>query len=242
MLHGRIPLRQSSHSRRRGEFTQTAGVMNLLILFVFAVGLGLLAAIPLGGCQVETIKRAVSGNLHAAWMVACGSASADLIYGVVALFGVAPFLEYPRVSLAFNAVGAALLWVLAYLTFQHSRHPQDLALSRVVLKSRRWAYVTGITLGLSNPPIVLSWLLGLQAARQLGLASPLTSTSKMVFLAGGTIGLGGYLTVLAAVLHRVKHVIPVHTIGRVYFWLAVMLFSLSFYFVYGVAKYFIPGV
>jgi len=216
--------------------------MNYVLLFVFALGLGLVAAIPLGGCQVETIKRAVSGHLLPAWMVACGSASADLIYGAIALFGVAPLLEAPRVAMAFNALGAVLLWVLSYLTFQHSRHPQDLALSRMVLKSRRWAYLTGLTLGLSNPPIVLSWLLGLAAATQLGLATPLTTTTKLVFLAGGTLGLGGYLSVLAAVLHRLNRVISVRTIGRIYYWLAVTLFCLSFYFVYGVTTHFSRGI
>ena len=214
--------------------------MNHLMLFVFALGLGVIAAIPLGGCQVETAKRAVGGHLHAAWMVAFGSASSDLIYGAIAMFGVAPLLEYPRVSMAFNTLGAVLLWVLAYLTYQQSRHPQNLALANPALKSRRWAYLTGFTLGFSNPPIVLSWLLGLSLARQMGLASPLTMTSKMVFLAGGTAGMGGYLSVLAFVLHRVKHFVPVHALGRVYFWLGIALFCLSFYFVYGVAKYFYP--
>ena len=216
--------------------------MNDVTLFLFALGLGIVAAIPLGGCQVETVKRAVGGLLPAALAVACGSATADLIYGVIALFGVAPFLEYPRVALAFNAFGAVLLWVLAYLTYRHSRHPQNLALANPALKSRRWAYLTGLSLGLSNPPIVLSWLLGVSLAKQMGLASPLTATTKVVFLAGGTVGLGGYLSVLAAVLYRVKHVIPVQALGRVYYWLGIALFCLSFYFVYGVVKYFNPAI
>lgn len=216
--------------------------MNLVLLFLFALGLGVVAAIPMGGCQVETIKRAVGGHLPAAWAVAWGSASSDLIYGTIALFGVAPFLEYPRVSLAFNALGVVLLWLLAYLTYRQSQHPPQVSLASPALKSRRWAYLTGLSLGLSNPPIVLSWLLGVSAARQMGLVSPLTTTSKIVFLAGGTAGLGGYLSVLAVVLHHFKRFIPVGALGRVYFWLGVALFCLSFYFVYGVAKYFNPAI
>ncbi|MCX6537883.1 MAG: LysE family transporter [Acidobacteria bacterium] len=212
------------------------------MLFLFALGLGVVAAIPPGGCQVEMAKRAVGGHLHAAWMVVCGSVTSDLIYGAIALFGVAPFLEYPRVSLAFKVVGAVLLWVLAYLTYQQSRHPQHLALANSALKSRRWAYLTGFSLGLSNLPIVLSWLLGVSLARQMGLASPLTSPSKIVFLAGVAAGLGSYLSVLAVVLHRAKHSIPVHALGRVYYWLGIALFCLSFYFLYGVVKYFNPAI
>jgi threonine/homoserine/homoserine lactone efflux protein len=217
-------------------------VMNHLTLFLFALLLGVIAAIPLGGCQVETAKRAIGGHLHAAWMVVCGAATSDLVYGAIALFGVAPFLENPRLALAFNAIGAVLLWVLAYKTYRQSQHPQDLALASPALKSRRWAYVTGISLGFSNAPLIMSWLLGISLARQVGLATPLTHTSKIVFIAGGTTGLCGYLAVLAAVLHRVKHFIPVHTLGRVYLWLGVTLFCLSFYFVYGCAKYFNPAI
>ena len=216
--------------------------MNHLMLFLFALGLGVVAAIPLGGCQVETAKRAVGGHLHAAWMVAFGSATSDLAYGAIALFGVAPLVEYPRLSMAFNALGAVLLWGLAYLTWQQARHPQGLTLANLGLKSRRWAYLTGVSLGFSNPTVVLSWLLGVSLARQMGLAPALTSTSKMVFLAGGTAGLGGYLSVLAVVLHRVKHFIPTHALRRVYLWLGTALFCLSFYFVYGIAKHFHPGV
>ncbi|MEI6668650.1 MAG: LysE family transporter [Acidobacteriota bacterium] len=211
--------------------------MNHLVVFLFALGLGVIAAIPLGGCQVETAKRAVGGHLHAAWAVACGSATSDLAYGAIALFGVAPFLENPRILKGFNALGALLLWVLAYLTYQHSRRTHDLAFANPALKSRRFAYLTGLSLGFSNPPIVLTWLLGLSMARQLGLLpTPLGSSTRAVFLAGGTLGLGGYLVVLAAALHRVKHFIPAHALGRVYFCLAIALFILSFYFVYGALK------
>jgi threonine/homoserine/homoserine lactone efflux protein len=216
--------------------------MNLLLLFLFALGLGIVAAIPLGGCQVETAKRAIGGHLPAAGMVVCGSATADLAYGAVALFGVAPLLEYPRVSLAFNVLGAVLLWVLAYLTYQQSRHAERLGLADSGMKSRRWAYLTGVSLGLSNPTIVMSWLLGVSLARQMGLAPAVTHTSKIVFLVGGTAGLGGYLVVLAVVLHRVKHFIPIRALERVYFWLGIALFVLSLYFVYGVVKHFNPGM
>jgi threonine/homoserine/homoserine lactone efflux protein len=212
--------------------------MNDVLLFLFAVGLGVLAAIPLGACQVETAKRAVSGHLPAAWAVALGSASSDLIYGAIALFGVAPLLESPRVALAFNLLGATLLWVLAYVTYTQSRHPQDLVLASPALKSRRWAYLTGLSLGFSNPPIILTWLLGLSLAGHVGLVSSLTNTTRLVFLAGGTVGLGGYLSVLAVALHRVKHFIPTHALGRVYFSLAIALFCLSFYFIYGCVRFF----
>jgi len=57
--------------------------MKNLYLFLLAVGLGFVTAIPVGG-----------------------SVSSDIMYGVIALFGVAPFLESPWVMAVFSAVGA----------------------------------------------------------------------------------------------------------------------------------------
>ena len=69
--------------------------MKNLYLFLLAVGLGFVTAIPIGGSQIEAAKRAIHGHLRAAWMVVLGSVSSDIMYGAIALFGVAPFLDVP---------------------------------------------------------------------------------------------------------------------------------------------------
>jgi len=97
--------------------------MDRLYLFLLAIGLGFLAAIPVGGSQIEAAKRAMHGHLWAAWMVILGSVSSDIMYGVIALYGIAPFLEGPRVMAIFSAVGGVVLWVLAYWTLKESKKP-----------------------------------------------------------------------------------------------------------------------
>jgi len=206
--------------------------MNNLYLFLLAVGLGFVTAIPIGGSQIEAAKRAIHGHLWAAWMVVLGSVSSDIIYGVIALFGVAPFLDVPWVMAVFSAVGAVVLWVLAYLTFRESKKPHHLRLDMNSLKSKRWAYFTGFSLAVTNPPMILTWLYGATLAKHLGLATPFTSGGKAIFIAGGALGLGAYLTGLSLVMYRLKHFIPLKVIGRVYYWLGIGLFLLSFFFVY----------
>jgi hypothetical protein len=39
------------------------------------------------------------------------------------------------------------------------------------------------------------------------------------------------------VMHRIKHFIPLKAVGRVYYWLGIALFLLSFFFVYNVARF-----
>jgi threonine/homoserine/homoserine lactone efflux protein len=186
-------------------------------------------------------KRAISGHPWAAGMVVAGSVSSDIVYGIVALFGLAPFLATPWVLASFNAVGVVVLWVLAFLTLRESRKPLDLTLERSSFSSKRWAWLTGFTLAATNPPVILSWLVGVALAQRLGLASSLTTGTKALFIAGGALGLGSYLAGLGAVLYRLKHFIPAGILGRIYYWLGIALFALSFLFAYGAIRYLRTG-
>lgn len=210
-----------------------------VLLFAFALALGLLAAVPVGGCQIEMAKRAISGHLVAAEMVVLGSVTSDVVYGVVALYGIAPVLENPGVLAAFNAGGAVILWVLAILTWRSSRHPHEIGLEGDVLRRRRWSYLTGLFVGLSNPPMILSWLFGVALARRVGLSPPAGAAWKPWFIAGGALGLGGYLAALGVVTYRVRRFFSLEALARVSAWLAVVLLLLSVIFVHGVVAYFL---
>jgi threonine/homoserine/homoserine lactone efflux protein len=208
-----------------------------LLIFLFALVLGLLAAIPVGACQIEVVKRAMAGHVFASLTVVAGSAVADSIFGTVALFGIAPALEIPGVLAVFSAAAALILWFLAYRTWLESTRPHELDLQRS-LSSRRWALATGFLLGISNPTLVLSWLFGVAIAKRVGLVPVLTYTAKVSFVAGGVLGLGGYLVATSLVTLRMRHFLSVRALGRIYWWLALTLFVLSFYFVHGVYAYF----
>ena len=211
--------------------------MDRLLLFLLAWGLGFVAAIPVGPSQIEMAKRAIRGHRLAAAMVVVGSVSSDIVYGAVALFGIAPALETPWVLASFNAVGVVVLWVLAYLTLRASGRPHDIGLEGPAFRSGRWAWVTGFSLAATNPSMILSWLLGIALAERLGLASPFPAGAKALFLAGGALGVGSYLGILGIVLHRLKHFIPLKALHRVYFWLGIALLALSLLLGYGALRY-----
>ena len=213
-----------------------------VLLFLFALLLGLVAAIPMGPCQIETVKRAINGHIRASEMVVLGSASADGLYGIVALYGVAPALEVPRVLAAFDAVAALVLWTLAWLTWRHATRPEDLSRGRVRLRSGRRAYATGVLLGLSNPPIIASWLFGVALAKRLGLVpAPFPAGAKALFIAGAVIGAAAYLTALALATHRLRHSFSPKTIGVIYRGLAAVLLGVSLYFAADVIRYVLRG-
>lgn len=208
------------------------------LLFLLAYGLGFVAAIPVGGSQIEVAKRAIGDELVAAGLVVLGSVSSDLVYGVIALFAIAPVMERPGVLAGFDVAGAALLWLLGVATLRGRHRVHPLGQARATLAGPGRAYLTGFLLAFSNPPMILSWLLGVALAKRMGLASPLPVGGRVLFIAGGVLGLGSYLGLLAVVLHRVKHFIPAAAFGKVYLWLGIALFVLSFYFIYGAVQYF----
>ncbi len=212
-----------------------------VLLFFIAYGLGFVAAIPVGGSQIEMAKRAVAGHLGAAALVVMGSVSSDIMYGAIALFGIAPFMESRWVLASFYAAGAITLWLFGWLTLKQSRTPQDLATAHPALRSRRWAYVTGFSLAVSNPQMMLSWLLGVALAKRLGVATPFPDSAKVMFIAGGALGLGSYLGVLGGVMYRIKHFVSTKALGKVYFWLGIALFLLSLYFVLALARFALTG-
>ncbi len=212
--------------------------MERLGLVLLAVGMGFLAAIPIGASQIEAAKRAIHGHLGAALMVVLGSVSSDLVYGVLAMFGLAPLLHVPAVMAVFNAVGAVVLWFLAWRTLKESRKPHEVRLEQASLRSKRWAYLTGFSLAISNPPMILTWLYGAAMARHLGLVVHFTTGLKLLFIGGGVVGLAGYLGALSLVLYRVKHFVPTKTLGKVYFGLGIGLFVLSLFFVYQALRHF----
>lgn len=214
--------------------------MNLL-LFLFSLGLGVVAAMPVGPVQIEVAKRAIAGHLRASLMVVLGGFASDTGYGTIALFGIAPVLERPGVLAAFSGGGALVLWLLAAHTWRQSQRPTELDLQASRLASRRWAFATGLLLGASNPPIILSWLFGATVAHRIGLSPFASLASKSYFVAGGSLGLAGYLSVMTVLTHRMRHFLSPGVVARIYWWLAIALLVLSLYFVHGVVVYFMPA-
>lgn len=207
--------------------------MNLVGLFLLAFTLGFVTAIPLGGSQIEVARRALGGHLRAAVIVAMGSASSDVVYGSVALFGIAPFLSRPGVVAWFYLAGGGLLLALVYYSFRQSRSLHAVDLSHPFLRRGRYSYVIGFVLAFSNPQMILTWLIGKGIAEQLGVVQAFTPGVSVLFVAAGGLGLMSYLAVLAIALGRLKHFFPIGVLRRIYFWLGFVLIGLSVLFLYG---------
>ena len=204
--------------------------MNTFLFLLFTFFLGFFAAIPIGATQIEIAKRSFNNHLRAAYMVVAGSVSSDLMYGFIALFGIAPFLKSKIVISVFGLIATLILWFLAYLTFRDAKKPNIFDLKHPMLKSKRLAFVTGFSLAVTNPMMIFWWLIGVRIIKDLGLVVDFNLDISLLFLVTGAVGLATYLSILTNVLHWAKKFISNEMIRKVYYILGSVLILLSLYF------------
>ena len=192
--------------------------------------MGFFTAIPIGATQIEIAKRSLNNHLRAAFMVVLGSVSSDIMYGFIALFGIAPFFDNRTIVAIFELNGTVILWILAFFTLRQSAQQQLLDLNRSLLKSRRLSFVTGFSLAVTNPMMIFWWLIGVQIVRDLRLVDTFTPAISLLFLFFGGLGLATYLSTLATVLHWAKKFVSNKAMQKVYLVLGVVLILLSIYF------------
>jgi threonine/homoserine/homoserine lactone efflux protein len=204
--------------------------METFLFLSFTYVLGIITAVPIGATQIEIAKRALNNHLRAAYMVAAGSVSSDVMYGAIALFGVAPFLEDRIVVAIFGLVATVILWLLAFFTLRDGKNTNMLELTHATLKSKRISFVTGFSLAVTNPMMIVWWLIGVKMIEDLGLVSRFDANASLLFLVMGGLGLASYLLTLANILHRVKNFISNSMMKKVNFGLGIVLVLLSFYF------------
>jgi hypothetical protein len=74
--------------------------MRYIIFVISAYFTGVLAAVPAGPVQLEVVRRSINGHIRSALMVVLGALIVDIFYGLIAFFGIAPYLKryhgYPQ--------------------------------------------------------------------------------------------------------------------------------------------------
>ena len=206
--------------------------METFVLATIGFVLGILASAPIGACQIEVIKRSLHNHLLSALMVVAGSATPDVLYGLIAFFGFAPFLEHKDVVAVFGLVCTVLMWILAYFTLKQSAKPHITNMDMQILKSKRVGYVTGVLLSATNPLTIFYWLIGAKIVIDIKVINRFNSYTYVVFVLAGTLGMMTYLSALAFILHWVHKFISHTTIRRINFILGIILILLSVYFLF----------
>jgi threonine/homoserine/homoserine lactone efflux protein len=203
------------------------------VMFIIAAYImGFLAALPAGPVQVEVARRAISGHLRSSLMVVLGAFAVDVLYGVIAFFGIAPFLQKEIVMAVFWLIGGAFLLTLSYMVIKHSSKPHEFNSDADLLMKKRWGFISGMTLSIVNPMMIFWWLMGQRLFLDIGLVESFTLDIAVSFLSAAGLGLASYLTLLSLFLHWTKRFISANTMKWINLSFGIVLVLIALYFIF----------
>ena len=134
-------------------------------------------------------RRSLSGFPRAALMVVAGSVLSDVMYGVFAFLGIAPFLRDAKVVGVFWSLNALILVVLALFALRSSASRETrTAFVPLSLHDRRTSFVVGFSLAVTNPLMIVWWLLGGKGPDGRGPHDATDAVALRFFPSRGRIG------------------------------------------------------
>jgi len=206
--------------------------MWILILIPIAYIIGFFTAIPIGATQIEITKRSLSGYTRQAIMVAIGSALSDLMYGLIAMFGVAPFLKEKDIIVVFWIISAVVLIVLGIFTLKNSKKSLlSIKESRITIKSNYYSFFIGFSLAVTNMPIMFWWLIVAEFIESIGIVTSFTTLTAFIYVASGVLGIFSYLIFLTLIMKKLGKFISNEFQYKLNIFLGVVLLVLSGYFI-----------
>ncbi len=145
-----------------------------LEVMLIGVTMGLAFAAPPGVVTAETLRRGLKGGFRHALSVQIGSLIGDASYALIALAGVAAFLQS---ALAQTVVGILGALFLLYFAWQSLHSAAWTSTDGNTTGNIREAFLSGMLLSLTNPWALAFWVslggsfvaLGLQAASDMPL-------------------------------------------------------------------------
>jgi threonine/homoserine/homoserine lactone efflux protein len=195
--------------------------------------MGFAAAIPVGATQLEIARRSLNGFPKSAVMLVAGSVISDAMYGVIALFGIAPFLRSAQATIIFGFVNAGILIALGIWALIESKKTLwENERERNILRKKNISFITGFSLAVTNPVMIYWWLLGHNFISGFNLIEWGKDSSVIVFLAAGSLGIGSYLLLLAFGVYKIKKFFSMMTIKKITAYFGISLFLLAAYFLF----------
>ncbi|MFI5144568.1 MAG: LysE family translocator [Ignavibacteria bacterium] len=214
--------------------------LNLILFVLSAFAMGFIAAIPIGATQLEIARRSLRGYYVSAMMIVAGSVLSDSLYGVIAFFGIAPFLQDKGVIALFRIVNTVILIGLGFWALRESKvFSIEDKLAGKILSRRHVSFITGFLLAVTNPLMIFWWLTGARIIMDAGIIKQLGQTDIIIFLAAGSLGIGSYLTVLAFGVYKAKKFISSGGIRKLTSVFGIILFLLAGYFIVQTVKGFV---
>ncbi|KMJ60512.1 amino acid transporter [Bacillus sp. LL01] len=117
--------------------------------------LGISLAAPVGPINLEMIKRGIASGFYASWLVGLGGMSADILFLLIILIGMAPLLQIEWVQVCMYGLGSVLLFYLGTFTILSTlKKRRILDLGQPIQKS---SFFVGFGIAAFNPINFVFW-------------------------------------------------------------------------------------
>lgn len=205
-------------------------ISKIFATILFGLMLGFMSSIPVGAVQLEVIKKTINGHTKPAIVTALGSATSDLLYGMLTLFGFGHFLLHKDFQIVIYIMG---IIVLSYLIFKSYKEREYMLHEEKRIKyKKRLSFITGFTIAVTNPGMIIWWFIGFRLFADLNLFTEITFPVKLCFVISGALGLALYLITEAAILHKYQKSFSEKFLYKANTFLMFILSFLTFYFIY----------
>jgi threonine/homoserine/homoserine lactone efflux protein len=205
-------------------------ILKLLATILFGAFLGAFSMIPVGAVQLQVIKKSIRGHLRAAIMTALGSATSDFIYGLLILYGFGGFMMKKNFQIIVYSAGIIVLTIALLRIYPERRHlvHQD----QTPKYHGRISFLSGFSLAITNPGMIIWWLLGYHLFLNLGLFEDPSVAIRALFLVSVCAGLGGYLIIVSLIVYRIKKSFSEKILYRANMFIIFLMSFLILYFIF----------
>jgi len=168
-----------------------------MISFIEGFLLGMGAAMPLGPINLLIMNRALR-EYKSAVSIGAGALSADMVYLILILLGVATFFSQPIVVNILGVLGSTFLLYMSYQIFKSRNHTLTMTEQPIDPKSFISYYIQGFTLTFINPYTIAFWL-------SIAGYTTFKNSDALSTIAGMLCAIFLWITLMPYIVHRSKH-------------------------------------
>jgi len=214
--------------------------MPIFIFYISVFFISGLFCIPVGPVNLEIFNNALRKHIPQALSMAIGAAIGDGVWATLALLGMSPFLESPKLEGAFLLGTALITFGLGMVALKDARYIEEKE-ACIVLKVRRKriSLLKGLTMVLFNPLGIVSWMIALSFLNRSGFNIPLTLTHKALFFIVVLSGAFAYFLSIIFITNKMKHFFDNQRTKKLIRFLGFLLLTFSLYFLVLSIKIFI---
>ena len=158
---------------------------------------GVALAAPIGPINIEIIRRGIRDGFLHGWLVGLGALSADTVYAMVIVSGLASFAGNENIRVVLYLAGGVMLTWVGWNSIRTALRGVEGSASDTP-KPRGRSYLTGLLMAAFNPMGIVYWLT-VGAGLAADAVSRVGESGAPILVVGVTVGILLWVTTLSSI-------------------------------------------